>query len=240
MTNLNEAPQPVTPVSRTQKPTQKTKLKLFISRLLVKAMKFLQWLDTRLTKTIFNSNPDSYEDLTPSDNLELDPTYEGTLLWALRKSPIQNIALTGRYGSGKSSILRTFERRHKEYTYLNISLATFDEKIESGSADARQLVETSILQQIFYKVKSSKIPDSRFKRIRKLGTGGQIIWTLIALIWLLSTAQLFKPGVFNTVTWWKDLSTRKSGLNTISFVIFLAGLGTVPTPYKLDSFLKVV
>ena len=35
-----------------------------------------------------------------------------------------NIALTGPYGSGKSSILLTLQKKYRQYKYLNISLAT--------------------------------------------------------------------------------------------------------------------
>ena len=35
-----------------------------------------------------------------------------------------NIALTGPYGSGKSSILLTLQKKYPQYKYLNISLAT--------------------------------------------------------------------------------------------------------------------
>ena len=53
------------------------------------------------------------------------------MLW--KKKRVRNIALTGPYGSGKSSILQTFRRDHEKekdengnnkYKILNISLAT--------------------------------------------------------------------------------------------------------------------
>ena len=49
-----------------------------------------------------------YRDLTPSDNLENCDEYIKALNWALNNKKIKNIALTGPYGSGKSSIIETF------------------------------------------------------------------------------------------------------------------------------------
>ncbi|MEA4820644.1 MAG: hypothetical protein VB122_00185, partial [Erysipelotrichales bacterium] len=44
----------------------------------------------------------------------------------LNDKEIKNIALTGPFGSGKSSVLQTLQNDFPQYNYLNISLATFD------------------------------------------------------------------------------------------------------------------
>ena len=43
----------------------------------------------------------------------------------LGNEKVNNIALTGPYGSGKSSVLRTLMRDYPKARYLNISLATY-------------------------------------------------------------------------------------------------------------------
>ena len=40
---------------------------------------------------------------------------------------IKNVAITGPYGSGKSSIIQTLEHDFPQFKYLNISLATLRE-----------------------------------------------------------------------------------------------------------------
>jgi DNA replication protein DnaC len=70
-----------------------------------------------------NPNPNGYEDLTPTNDGDKDRKYSIALEWALKNENIKNIALTGAYGSGKSSILRTFEKEHRGYTYLYFSRA---------------------------------------------------------------------------------------------------------------------
>lgn len=63
--------------------------------------------------------------LTPEDSSyktveELNEVIEE----ALKKGEIKNIALTGPFGSGKSSILLTLRKNFGNYEYLPISLAT--------------------------------------------------------------------------------------------------------------------
>jgi len=137
--------------------------------LIKKLSKFELWLNR-----YYNPNPNGYEDLTPTNNGDDDRKYSFALEWALKNENIKNIALTGAFGSGKSSILRTFEKEHQAYNYLNISLASFSDSIDikqdNGSVKPNidQLIELSILQQIFYHVKNKTIPDSRFKRIKSI------------------------------------------------------------------------
>ena len=108
--------------------------------------------------------------------------YENRLKAALEKEGIKNIALTGIYGSGKSTILNTFKAAHAEdWKFADISLSAFDTKgKEDLDAEDLQLIERSILQQLFYSVNHDVIPLSRFKRIVK--TSEESKWKLFLLI----------------------------------------------------------
>ena len=75
---------------------------------------------------------------------------------------IRNIALTGPYGSGKSSVLKTLMNDFKENRhYLSISLATLqsDDNLPNTPEDKKdekrevlnRRIEYSILQQLIYK-----------------------------------------------------------------------------------------
>lgn len=81
---------------------------------------------------------------------------------AINEDNIFNIALSGPYGSGKTSIIKTFKHKYN-LNYIDISLATFDDKfIKEGNT---LKLEYCILKQLFYKVHPDKVPESRFKRI---------------------------------------------------------------------------
>ena len=66
-----------------------------------------------------------YNDLAPINTLSQDDTYIQALNWAFMNPSIKNIALTGAYGSGKSSILLSFLEQYENIRKktLSISLA---------------------------------------------------------------------------------------------------------------------
>ncbi len=147
---------------------------------------------------------------------------------ALKEKEIRNIALTGSYGSGKSSVLKTLQEDNTEYTYLNISLATLkdnkdnnpnekdviipnvdqnknktqknDKDKTSGDNEINRLIEYSILQQIIYKENIDSLPQSRFKRIKNIDSKKSKKYSLFAIAFLLSIIVLFEPK-FLRITW---------------------------------------
>ncbi|KAB1230850.1 YobI family P-loop NTPase [Chryseobacterium viscerum] len=66
--------------------------------------------------------------LTKPEDIDKIQPYLDQLKDTLNAKGINNIALTGGYGSGKSTILKTFQyRNEKKYNFLNISLAAFNQ-----------------------------------------------------------------------------------------------------------------
>lgn len=58
----------------------------------------------------------SYQSLSPIESISADDPYLVALKWAMNnriENDIKNIALTGPYGSGKSSILRSFQKKKR-------------------------------------------------------------------------------------------------------------------------------
>jgi len=158
-----------------------------------------------------------YEDLAPIDSADETNTYVQALNWALKNKKVTNIALTGPYGSGKSSIIKTFENKQREYKCLNISLATFKDDEQSDGKkvvstttkdENHRLIELSILQQMFYRETEQKIPNSRFKRISELPK--KVLWyrTLVTSIWLWGLALLVKSDSAPHFKWWPEFYTK--------------------------------
>lgn len=65
-----------------------------------------------------------FQHLAPMDSVDDSATF-GALDYALSQQNIHNIAVTGNYGSGKSSILTSYAKKRLKGKCLNISLATF-------------------------------------------------------------------------------------------------------------------
>jgi hypothetical protein len=184
----------------------------------------INWLETLHNRISLNENEKVlYSSLSPIDNGDENGHYSKALLWALknrRKEDIKNIALTGPYGSGKSSILKTFQKNYKgrDLKFLNISLATFIEekpkfdingnKITADKNGLLKLIEVSILEQIFYHENDNKIPDSRFKKIRSYSFWQLFFYSLGYLILLISIWDYFNPYFIQSII--KDVAINNS------------------------------
>ena len=169
-----------------------------------------------------------FEHLAPVDNIEDVVTFDA-LDYALSQNNIRNIALTGNYGSGKSSVLQSYIKKNKLNKFLNISLATFaiEEKEEAGEFSNDKLPETtiqkiekSILQQIFYRKAGNKFPYSRFNRIRSLNFWHKV-WIEFIIIFLI----LFPIKVCKNDFWVKFKESLFISFNTdtTNFVFGVTG-----------------
>lgn len=142
------------------------------------------------------SSTHQYLSLTPITNADEDNAYSDMLRFALSQKKTNNIAVTGPYGSGKSSVLQTFQKNNPQLKYLNISLATFKDhlEIEGNNKEIEiEAIEKSILQQLFYSVDQKTLPRSRLKRIVTVQPRELIANTLFILLWAFLTLFVFFP-----------------------------------------------
>lgn len=130
-----------------------------------------------------------------ANEINKDSIYLEALDSAIKDEKVYNIAITGKYGAGKTSTITTYESIHNEYKYLNISLASFKDNGQDNNAS----IERSILQQLFYSVDSKKIPFSRFKRIKGISDKeiySKLLTILLILISLFLSVYLLKNPQF--------------------------------------------
>lgn len=154
---------------------------------------------------------DKQVSLTPAllnrDNENDKKQYRSVLNLArkLEEKDILNIALTGPYGSGKSSILRSLKKDYPKYKYLSISLATLkspldDKKNEIDIDTMNNRIEYSILQQLIYKEKQETLYNSRFKRIYHKSNWAQYALSFAIILYTVSLIIVFEPS-FLKVDW---------------------------------------
>lgn len=82
-----------------------------------------------------------FERLTPIDNMDLD-VYEEAIDYVFSNSDVKNVAISGAYSAGKSSVLASYKKKHGELRFLHISLAHFkstDQKSKAKYSQAKRL-----------------------------------------------------------------------------------------------------
>ncbi len=137
--------------------------------------------------------------LFPEYQEKYHKVYLDVLNDAVDKHPeIRNIALTGAYGTGKSSILAEFSKKHARRV-VSISLSSVGDRGDQDAADSNvadektNLIQKEIVKQILYKEKPSKMPSSRFLRASHFRwVSGSM---LAALVSLLVTGVIYLTGV---------------------------------------------
>lgn len=137
-------------------------------------------------------NKYKFERLTPTDNVDLE-VYEEAIDYAFDNPDVRNVAISGAYSAGKSSILASYKKKHSNKRFLHISLAHFQSPNEKEDAIEvkESVLEGKILNQLIHQIPSEKIPQTNFRVKRRIGTTSIIIKTLeitcllIAVIYLL-------------------------------------------------------
>ncbi|MCL0312632.1 hypothetical protein M2S00_05865 [Apilactobacillus sp. TMW 2.2459] len=121
---------------------------------------------------VTNNDKNKIELLSLSSNKKLTgekyDVYRDSLKNSLYNDDVFNIAITGKYGSGKSSIIDTFfgSNDSKGIVPLKVSFATFDNNKVTNSDDTNtqdMYISSNIINQIIYQIPRNKIPLTNFK-----------------------------------------------------------------------------
>ena len=110
-----------------------------------------------------------FEKLTPINDADIE-VYEKAIDFVMSDTDIKNIAISGAYGSGKSSLLESYKIKHGELKFLFISLSHF-ETLNSDNADREckikeSILEGKILNQLIHQISPDKIKQTNF-RVKK-------------------------------------------------------------------------
>lgn len=135
-----------------------------------------------------------FERLTPTDSIDLS-VYEEAIDYVFDNSDVRNVAISGPYSAGKSSVLASYKKRHSKLHFLHISLAHFDSPNENDITEKTEakesVLEGKILNQLIHQIPSYKIPQTNFrvkKRIAPASTmmkAVECIALLIAIIYFI-------------------------------------------------------
>ena len=137
-----------------------------------------------------------FERLTPISDVDLN-VYEEAINYVFNNSDIRNVAISGAYSAGKSSILASYERKHSNLRFLHISLAHFEytdykvgtevkkSVLEGKITEVKESVlEGKILNQLIHQIPSDKIPQTNF-RVKKKISDNNIKWMTFEIVLFL-------------------------------------------------------
>ena len=126
--------------------------------------------------------------LAPQYDEAQHKTYLDRLQKAVQDPKNCNIALSGRYGTGKSSVLDRFEEKHKDST-LRLAVSTLAPDAEGVTLTNR--IQKEVLKQLVYSARPSTLRHSRFSLRgplpwwRAFGESALFVGVLAALLTLL-------------------------------------------------------
>ena len=146
-----------------------------------------------INKNIKNSNDairnTQFMSLSPTIVEKLDKVYVDALDFVIENENIKNAAISGHYGSGKSSIWQTYKNMRNINNVIYISLGDYCQGDEEGNSISR--IEKQILTQILAQVNQKDIPLSKYKLKFNKNKCTIAKYVLASLIFILSIIGWF-------------------------------------------------
>ena len=171
-----------------------------------------------------------YQKLTPYTEVDLKESKKA-FDYVFQHDDVRNIAISGAYGSGKSSLIESYKKylqttntnRKPGRKFLHISLAHFrtennylsavlnEEANSQNENNELSLLEAKILNQLIHQISSEQIPQSNFAVKRITSKRDLLAITVSSIIFLLFMLDIIFPAT------WKEfvLSLEYSGLKDL-------------------------
>ena len=160
-----------------------------------------------------------FERLTPTDDVDLN-VYEDAINYVFENTDVRNVAISGAYSAGKSSVLASYKKKHCDLKFLHISLAHFqafdEEKIGGEDEEVKESVlEGKILNQLIHQIPADRIPQTNFRVKTKIDCKNVIKTTMKITVFLIAIAY------FLFFDMWKDyvVSLPDNQLKTMLFLL---------------------
>ena len=144
----------------------------------------------------------NFEKLTPDKDADIS-VYEEAIEFVFDNSDVTNIAISGAYGAGKSSVIESYEKKHDDKNFLHISLAHFEptERNESEDSVKETTLEGKILNQLIHQIPVDRIPQTNFRVKKDVGRRNIIIITILLYVLLGSITFI---SMSNKIQNWVD------------------------------------
>ena len=133
----------------------------------------------------------NFQKLTPVSDADIS-VYEDAFKFVFENADVKNVAVSGAYSAGKSSILKSFKAKHPDKRFVHLSLAYFRsperedlESIDSANNTNNILIKESVLEgkilnQLIHQIPADKIPQTNF-RVKKDAKPNSLIKSTVAV-----------------------------------------------------------
>jgi len=190
--------------------------------------------------------------LAPRYSPEHHRVYADLLERALRHPDTRSVALTGSYGSGKSSVLNAL-RRHwwSRRVITKLSLSTLNPKLEPAvpaenpaEREASNRIQKELVKQLLYQLPPRRTPRSRFQRASSPS------WWTGALVAVVAAVGAGLVWVVTTLAGWQALIAKRldeanwtvpsfwGGVTVGLVILALAAWWTLAGRYTIQAGLK--
>lgn len=117
---------------------------------------------------------------------------------AIDSNNCYNIAITGAYGSGKSSIIQTYlaemPPRYRAFKVLALSLSNFIDQVPEGQGLAyEKTIESKLFQHILFKANEDRTAQSHYKKIANISVKRALGVTMFFILAVLCFFVVFYP-----------------------------------------------
>lgn len=139
---------------------------------------------------------DSYkfQKLTPFSDVELG-VYKNAIDFVFANDDLKNVAISGQYSAGKSSLVESYKKSHSNIKFVHISLAHFRaieeaETNELGKDINETALEGKILNQLIHQINADDIPQTHFKVKKKIKTNSIVINTIFTVLFIATVLHI--------------------------------------------------
>lgn len=152
------------------------------------------------------TNDDCLHVLSPIILTKTNPAYYSVeeLRKAVNDNNCRNIAITGVYGAGKSSVINTFLSEDRVKKVLKISLSNFIPESIEGHGMTKQLkakkyesdIEYRIFLQILHKSNQGKTAKTHYERLSYISMTKAVRFAVLTCLFFISIIVAFEPNIF--------------------------------------------
>lgn len=152
------------------------------------------------------SKKHKFQKLTPVHDAELS-IYKDALDFVFENPDIQNVAISGAYSAGKSSVVETYEQAKAKTKFLHILLAYFE---STGSSDRKakttpekdvikeNVLEGKILNQLIHQIDVKNIPQTNFRVKQPISKGRTAIQAFSGMLFIASVLYILNYHTWET------------------------------------------